>query len=275
MSAQTQPALSAERMRAKYGPWAVIAGASEGTGAEYARQLAAAGIHCLLVARRAEPLEQIARELTGRYKVQARVLTVDLSAADAAQRMKEAAADLDVGLYVSNAGADSTGLHFLDVPLERSHRLINMNVRTVIDAVYAFAPSMKARGRGGIVLMSSGAALGGQPRLAMYSGTKAFELNFGESLWIELRKFGVDVLTVAAPAMDTPVLREAMAARNLKPEGIYDPKEVVQIALQYLPAGPSYVFPLGPHQNADTLNEERRSRLLAVAEITKAFFGDD
>jgi uncharacterized protein len=275
MSAQTQPALNAERMRAKYGPWAVIAGASEGTGAEYARQLAAAGIHCLLVARRAEPLEKIARELTGQYKVQARVLTVDLSAADAAQRMKEASADLDVGLYVSNAGADSTGLHFLDVPLERSHRLINMNVRTVIDAVYAFAPSMKARGRGGIVLMSSGAALGGQPRLAMYSGTKAFELNFGESLWIELRKFGVDVLTVAAPAMDTPVLREAMAARNLKPEGIYDPKEVVQIALQYLPAGPSYVFPLGPHQNADTLNEERRSRLLAVAEITKVFFGDD
>jgi uncharacterized protein len=275
MSAQTQPPLSAERMRAKYGPWAVIAGASEGTGAEYARQLAAAGIHCLLVARRAEPLEKIARELTGQYKVQARVLTVDLSAADAAQRMKEAAAGLDVGLYVSNAGADSTGLHFLDVPLERSHRLINMNVRTVIDAVYTFAPSMKARGRGGIVLMSSGAALGGQPRLAMYSGTKAFELNFGESLWIELRKFGVDVLTVAAPAMDTPVLRDALAARNLQPQGVYDPKEVVQIALQYLPAGPSYVFPLGPHQNADTLNEERRSRLLAVAEITKAFFGDD
>jgi uncharacterized protein len=275
MSAQTPPALSAEQMRAKYGPWAVIAGASEGTGAEYARQLAAAGIHCLLVARRTEPLEQIARELTGQYKVQARVLSVDLSAPDAAQRMKEASAGLDVGLYISNAGADSTGLHFLDVPLERSHRLINMNVRTVIDAVYAFAPAMKARGRGGIVLMSSGAALGGQPRLAMYSGTKAFELNFGESLWIELRKFGVDVLTVAAPAMDTPVLREALAARNLKPQGVYDPKDVVKIALQYLPAGPAYVFPLGPHQNADALNEERRSRLLAVAEITKAFFGDD
>jgi short-subunit dehydrogenase len=275
MSAPTQPALSPERMRAKYGPWAVIAGASEGTGAEYARQLAAVGIHCLLVARRAEPLEKIARELTSQYKVQARVLSVDLSAADAAQRMKEASADLEVGLYVSNAGADSTGLHFLDVPLERSHRLINMNVRTVIDAVYAFAPSMKARGRGGIVIMSSGAGLGGQPRVAMYSGTKAFELNFGESLWIELRKFGVDVLAVAAPAMDTPVLREALAARNIEPQGVYDPKEVVKIALEYLPVGPSYVFPLGPHQNAETLNEERRSRLLAVAEVTKTFFGDD
>jgi uncharacterized protein len=275
MSAQTQPPLSAERMRTKYGPWAVIAGASEGTGAEYARQLAAVGIHCLLVARRSEPLGKIAQELSEKYRVQARVLSVDLSAPDAAQRMKNAVADVEVGLYVSNAGADSTGMHFLDVPLERSHRLINMNVATVVDAVYAFAPAMKARGRGGIVLMSSGAALGGQPRLAMYSGTKAFELNFGESLWIELRKSGVDVLTVAAPAMDTPVLREALAARNLQPQGVYDPKEVVKIALEHLPAGPTYVFPLGPHQNADALNEERRSRLLAVAEITKAFFGAD
>jgi short-subunit dehydrogenase len=275
MSAQTQPPLSAERMRTKYGPWAVIAGASEGTGAEYARQLAAIGIHCLLVARRAEPLGKIAQELSEKYRVQTRVLSVDLSAPDAAQRMKDAVVDVEVGLYVSNAGADSTGMHFLDVPLERSHRLINMNVATVVDAVYAFAPAMKARGRGGIVLMSSGAALGGQPRLAMYSGTKAFELNFGESLWIELRKSGVDVLTVAAPAMDTPVLREALAARNLQPQGVYDPKEVVKIALEHLPAGPTYVFPLGPHQNADALNEERRSRLLAVAEITKAFFGDD
>src|SRR3981081_1747109 len=112
MSAQTQSAMSAERMRAKYGPWAVIAGASEGTGAEYARQLAAIGIHCLLVARRVEPLEKIARELTGEYKVQVRTLSVDLSAPDAAQRMREAAADVEVGLYVSNAGTASNRLHF-------------------------------------------------------------------------------------------------------------------------------------------------------------------
>jgi len=274
MPVQTQPPLSAERMREKYGPWAVIAGASEGTGAEYARQLAAVGINCLLVARRIEPLEELARELAAKYPVQVRVLSADLSATDAALRMKDAVADVEVGLYVSNAGADSTGMHFLDVPLERSHRLIHMNVTTVVDAVHAFAPAMKARGRGGIILMSSGAGLGGQPRLAMYSGTKAFELNFGESLWIELRKSGVNVLTVAAPAMDTPVLREALAARNLTPQGVYDPKDVVKIALEHLPTGPTYVFPLGPHQNAEVLNEERRSRLLAVAEITKAFFGD-
>jgi short-subunit dehydrogenase len=273
MSANSQPSVSAEHMRAKYGPWAVIAGASEGTGAEYARQLAALGIHCLLVARRKAPLQQLAQELTDTHRVQTRVLSIDLSTPDAAQRMKSAAADIEVGLYVSNAGADPVGQYFLDVPLEQSHRLINMNVYTVVNAVHAFAPPMKARGRGGILLMSSGAALGGQPRVAVYSGTKAFEVNFGESLWIELRKFGVDVLSVAAPAMDTPVLRAALAARNLKPEGVYDPKDVVRTALQHLPVGPTYVFPLGPHETADALNEARRSRLLAVTEITEAFFG--
>jgi uncharacterized protein len=273
MSAPSKPTLSAEDMRAKYGPWAVIAGASEGTGAEYARQLAAVGIHCLLVARRSEPLEKVAQEIRANHGVQARVLSVDLSAPDAAQRMQAAVSDVEVGLYVSNAGADATGLHFLDVPLETAHRLINMNVRTVVDAVYAFAPAMKARGRGGVLLMSSGAALGGQPRVAMYSGTKAFEVNFAESLWVELRKSGVDVLAVAAPAMDTPVLRAALAARNLKADGVYDPKDVVRIALDFLPTGPTYVFPIGPHENAETLNEVRRTRLLAVAEITKAFFG--
>ncbi len=275
MSAQSPTNLSAERMRAKYGPWAVIAGASEGTGAEYARQLAACGIHCLLVARRPDPLTRIAEELTDTYRIQTRVLSADLSSSDAAHRMKAAMADAEVGLYVSNAGADSTGEHFLDLPLEHSHRLINMNVRTVIDAVHAFAPPMKSRGRGGILLMSSGAGLGGQPRVAIYSGTKAFELNFGESLWVELRKYGVDVLSVAAPAMDTPVLRAALAAKNLQPQGVYDPKEVVRTALQYLPVGPTYVFPLGPHESAEVLNDARRARLLAVTEFTKAFFGSE
>jgi uncharacterized protein len=275
MSANSQPSVSAEHTRAKYGPWAVIAGASEGTGAEYARHLAALGIHCLLVARRKEPLQQLAQELTDTHRVQTRVLSIDLSTPDAAQRMKSAAADIEVGLYVSNAGADPAGQYFLDVPLEQSHRLINMNVYTVVNAVHAFAPPMKARGRGGILLMSSGAALGGQPRVAVYSGTKAFEVNFGESLWIELRKFGVDVLSVAAPAMDTPVLRAALAARNLKPQGVYDPKDVVRTAIQHLPVGPTYVFPLGPHETADALNEARRTRLLAVTEITEAFFGSD
>jgi uncharacterized protein len=275
MSAQLNASLNSEAMRVKYGPWALIAGASEGTGAEFARQLAALGLNCVLVARRLEPLQRLSAELQSEHKVQTRVLTLDLSADDAAERMRAACADLEIGLYVSNAGADSSGIRFLDAPLDKWHGLLNMNVRTVMDAVYTFASAMKARGRGGLILMSSGAALGGQPRLAMYSGTKAFEVNFAESLWAELKPCGVDVLSVAAPAMDTPVLRETLKRKNLTADQLVHPAEVVRIALAELPTGPTYVFPLDPRQSAAELNDARRQRLLQVTEITKAFFGSE
>jgi short-subunit dehydrogenase len=273
MSVTTKDQPAGASIRVKYGPWAVIAGASEGTGAEFARQIAAEGVSCLLVARRLEPLQLLAQEIRSRYAVEIRVLSQDLSALDAAERIKAAAAGLEVGLYVSNAGADSSGLHFLDAPLEKWHRLVNLNVLTVMDAVYAFAPAMKARGRGGLLLMSSGAAFGGQPRLAMYSGTKAFEVNFAESLWAELKPCGVDVLSVAAPAMDTPVLREALQRKNLTVDQLTQPADVVRIALAELPIGPTYVFPIDARQSAAEHNAARRQRLAEVTEITKVFFG--
>jgi short-subunit dehydrogenase len=262
-------------MRAKYGPWAVIAGASEGTGAQYARQLAAVGINVVLLSRRIEALDKLAAELRAQYKIETRTKAVDLKAPDAGEQIKAAAAGLEVGLYVSNAGADNSGSHFLDQPVEFWHQLVNMNVRTVIDAVHVFATAMKKRGKGGIVLMSSGAALGGQPRIAMYSGTKAFEVNFAESLWVELRASGVDVLGVAAPAMDTPMLREVLGSKGINPDsvGLYQPADVVRTALAYLPEGPTYVFPLDESEKVEELNAARKSRLLKVTEVTKAFFG--
>jgi len=275
MSHQLDNPLNADAMRAKYGPWALIAGASEGTGAEFARQLAALGLNCVLVARRPEPLQRVSAEIRSDYSVETRVLTLDLCAEDAAERMRAAVADLEIGLYVSNAGADSSGMRFLDAPLDKWHGLLNMNVRTVMDAVYFFASAMKSRGRGGVLLMSSGAALGGQPRLAMYSGTKAFEVNFAESLWAELKSCGIDVVSIAAPAMDTPVLRAALKRKNLTADQLIQPADVVRIALAELCAGPTYVFPLDPSQSAQELNAARRARLLQVTEITKLFFGSD
>ena len=275
MSHQLDNPLNADAMRAKYGPWALIAGASEGTGAEFARQLAALGLNCVLVARRPEPLQRVSAEIRSDYSVETRVLTLDLCAEDAAERMRAAVADLEIGLYVSNAGADSSGMRFLDAPLDKWHGLLNMNVRTVMDAVYFFASAMKSRGRGGVLLMSSGAALGGQPRLAMYSGTKAFEVNFAESLWAELKAYGIDVVSIAAPAMDTPVLRAALKRKNLTADQLIQPADVVRIALAELSAGPTYVFPLDPSQSAQELNAARRARLLQVTEITKLFFGSE
>ena len=97
------------QLASRYGRWAVIAGASDGIGAEFARQVAAAGIHCVLVARRQGALEEIGRELQRQYRVDSRIAAIDLSLTNAAELLEAATADLDVGLFVYNAGADPSG----------------------------------------------------------------------------------------------------------------------------------------------------------------------
>src|SRR4030081_1679096 len=92
------------QLASRYGRWAVIAGASDGIGAEFARQVAAAGIHCVLVARRQGALEEIGRELQRQYRVDSRIAAIDLSLTNAAELLEAATADLDVGLFVYNAG---------------------------------------------------------------------------------------------------------------------------------------------------------------------------
>src|SRR5580658_5666444 len=93
-------------LRLRYGPWAVIAGASEGLGAEFARQLARAGIHCVLVARRKPVLDRFAAELTREFGVEAIAAPIDLAEAAATERMLAAVGDRPVGLFIFNAGGD-------------------------------------------------------------------------------------------------------------------------------------------------------------------------
>ena len=257
----------------KYGPWAVITGASDGTGAEYARQLASLGINVLLVARRAAALSELAAEIEAAYRVKTRVLVQDLMAADAGGNILAAAEDLDVGLYVSNAGADGGGSPFMASPVERWLNVINMNVRTVATVAHGFGGKMAARGRGGMLLMCSIAALGGQPWLAMYSASKAFEMVLAEALWAELEEFHVDVLAVLAPAMDTPTFRRGVEGTDYDVALAFDPKLVVTEALAHLPHGPLLIFPYGPQgEHQDALTGTRKQRVLEMAEIGKSLF---
>src|SRR5258708_5743533 len=106
------------RFRERYRPWAVIAGASEAMGAAYARMLAEQGIHCVLVSRRRPALDALAGQLTADHGIETRVLALDLAEADAGERLFAACSDLEVGLYISNAGADPHASVFLDRPLE-------------------------------------------------------------------------------------------------------------------------------------------------------------
>ncbi len=258
--------------RDRYGPWAVIAGGSDGTGAAFARDVAASGINLLLVARRQGPLDTLAEELRQAHGIEVRTLSLDLNTPDAARRIAQAVDDKEVGLYISNAGAEKGGHGFLDTPLDTIHGLIARNVLTVADACHIFGGAMVKRGRGGVVLMGSGAGLGGQPGVAAYSGVKAFVLNLAESLWAEWRGKGVDVIGIAAPIMETPTLRETLGTMVIP--GIYQAADVARTALERLPdRGPCYVYPLDPSPvEAERQSDARRERVLAVEAITASLF---
>jgi short-subunit dehydrogenase len=255
----------------KYGPWAVIAGGSDGTGAAFAEEAAKAGLNVLLIARRPAPLDALAGALRTAHGVEVRTLSLDLNAPDAVHRMIAATEKLEVGLYVSNAGAEKGGHTFLDTPLETLFGLIARNVLTVTAACHHFGGLMRTRGRGGIVLMGSGAGLGGQPHVACYSAAKGFVLNLAESLWSELRDDGVDVICIAAPIMETPTLRDTLG--DMQIPGIFAADEVARDALRRLPEGCSYVYAFGePPEESARQTQVRRQRVLFVEAISKSLF---
>ena len=256
----------------RFGPWAVIAGASDGSGACYARQLGAMGFNLVLVSRRLDALNGLGNEIAERNQVSYRAVVQDLKVESACTEVEKSTADLDVGLFVYNAGTDGAGSNFLETAVEQSHGILTMNTRTVTDSVHAFGNRFKARGKGGIILMSSGAGLGGQPWLAMYSATKAFEINLAESLWAEFQDINVDILAMVAPGMDTPALRRNTQGSNFDMNTTYNSDDVVHMALAKLGHVPLVVIPDGPkEENLARVEADRIERLILLAEWAKSY----
>ncbi|WP_241842209.1 SDR family NAD(P)-dependent oxidoreductase [Pseudofrankia sp. BMG5.36] len=162
----------------KYGPWAVITGASEGTGQAFARRIASEGLPSVLLARRLGPLTDLANSIRAETGVKCITASVDLAADDGAQQVIEAVGDREIGLYVANAGADTNGAHFLDIDVQPWLDLMRINVLTMMRLCHHFGGPMRARGRGGLLLVNSGAAYGGGSFMATYAGSKAFEPDF-------------------------------------------------------------------------------------------------
>jgi short-subunit dehydrogenase len=187
----------------RYGPWAIVAGASEGLGQAYAHVLAERGLNLVTLGRRAEPLERDAALLRRRHRVEVRPLALDLAAPDLAARVAEATADLDIGLLVYNAALWIID-DFTATLLEDHQRMIDVNCRGVLALTSLIAPRLKQRGQGGIVLMSSLSGFQGSGLLTTYAATKAFDTVLAEGLWYELAPHGVDVLGCVAGAMATP-----------------------------------------------------------------------
>ncbi len=194
----------------KYGPWGVVAGGSDGVGAAFARGMASRGINVVLVARRVPVLEASADDIRARYGVEVRTVPLDLSAPGALQELADATSDLEIGLFVYNAGGDDRSAAFLGKDLATHLELVRRNCVSVLEAAYRFGAPMVARRRGAVVLVTSGAAWAGGATLATYGATKAFDLILAESLWAEWRDSGVDVLGLVLGRTDTPSLRRVL-----------------------------------------------------------------
>ena len=188
---------------ARYGEWAVIAGASEGLGAAFAAQLAERGMHLLLLARREAALAELAQRLRRQHGVEVRHLALDLAHPAAVETLAPAVADIEVGMLVYNAAASQMG-RFVTMEQDALEHMVQVNVRGPLTFLHALLPPMHARGRGAVVLMSSLAGMQGSPGIAAYAATKAFNTILGESLWHELRAHGIDVVASCAGAIRTP-----------------------------------------------------------------------
>jgi short-subunit dehydrogenase len=260
----------------RYGPWAVITGASEGTGREFARQIAAKGVPSILIARRQEPLTALAAEIRAESGLDCVAATIDLAAPDAAVHVLNAVADREIGLFVANAGSDPNGSRFLDLDLETWMQLVRRNVMTVYECSYHFASRMRKRQRGGLLLVNSGACYGGASFLATYSATKAFMLCFAEGLWSELKPHGVDVLTLVMTTTDTPEFRRLLKSKGMPLfPGLASASDVAALGLARLADGPVVNWGLSDDEPgpSSVSPKARRERILAVNEMTKSIFG--
>ena len=228
----------------RYGPWALVVGASEGIGAESARAAADHGVNVVLVARRQQALNDVAAEIRATSDVELRVVTVDLTEANAVASLIEATSDVDVGLVFYAAGGDPNYEPFLSQPLEVSVALVERNCLVPMRLCYHFAAPMQDA-RAGVVLVSSGAALVGARNMVAYGASKAFDMVMAEALWAELHGSGVDVLGLVLGVTDTPALRRTLVRRGQLSDlgapipGAATAESVVAEALANLSKGPT------------------------------------
>jgi short-subunit dehydrogenase len=235
--------MSAIDFRKRYGPCALIAGGSDGIGAAFADELAAMGFDLVLLARRDDVLAETAERIRDRHGVSVRALCVDLRSPDLVAELAAEAADLEVGLLVYNAGS-STGLgRFLDQGVADAQRMVELNCTGPIALAHHCGRAMRARGRGGMIFLTSMAGLAGSSHQVAYSATKAFDHVFAEALWHDLHPAGIDVLSLVVGATRTPsVERIGLDFEKLSPgdpkAGAMLPRDVAREGLAHLGKGP-------------------------------------
>ncbi|WP_182377070.1 SDR family NAD(P)-dependent oxidoreductase [Nocardioides sp. WS12] len=248
----------------KYGPWAVIAGGSEGVGAEFAQHLAADGFNLVLIARKPGPLEATAEAIC-ELGVEVRTIAADLTDPAAIAAITDATTDVEIGLLVYNAGANSYGRAFTAGELPGFQGVIDLNITAMLALTHHYAGPMRERRRGGILLVGSLAGYVGTSTEAIYGGVKAFGRIFAEGLWAELREYDVDVLELVLGVTRTPAMERAGLNFDVPGMHVSEPADVAREGLAALANGPVHVIS-GNEPMVERRMSTDRARLVAGTE---------
>jgi short-subunit dehydrogenase len=222
-----------------YGPWALIAGGSDGIGAAFARAAAARGLNVLPIARRSETLDELSEELRAAYPdIEVRALSQDLADPDAVDQIRQATADLEIGLLIYNVGAETRYGEFLDHDWSFLEGRLRRNFVTKTAMIHHYGRLMRARGRGGMILMGSIAGYSGSPGFGLYGASKAFTHNLSEALWFEFKQHNIDLVSPIAGPTNTPTMVGSYGP--LEGDGA-DPSFIAEGALEHIAQGPIWV----------------------------------
>lgn len=197
----------------RYGPWAVVTGASDGIGRACALALADRGVQVVLVARREDRLRAVAEAIAARTQLPSQVLALDLAQADGSAALARATADLDIGLLIAAAGFGAAGC-LIDQDAEMSANMVDLNCRALMLTAQHFGRRFADQRRGGMVLFSSLFGFQGVPRSANYAATKCYVQGLAEGLYHELRPFNVQVLASAPGPVATGFAERAAMQLN-------------------------------------------------------------
>lgn len=219
-------------LKTRFGPTALVTGASDGIGRACAEALAAQGFDLVLVARREAVLQHLAKDLASRHGIAVQVIAVDLSSPLAVAEILARTEGLPIGLVIAAAGFGSIG-PFLAQDVASEVNMVDVNCRSVVALTHGIASRMAEAGRGGIVLFGSLVGFQGVPGSATYAASKGFVQSFAEGLAVELRPKGIAVLSVAPGPVGT-----GFAARSGMQMGRAEtPDTVARVALAALPRG--------------------------------------
>jgi short-subunit dehydrogenase len=260
----------------RYGPWALVLGASHGIGASFARQIAERGVNVVLVARALAALQETADEIRSASGVDVRAVSVDLTAPTMLDDLVRGTEDLDLGLVVYNAGGTDAIGRFVEGPASRPAMIVQLNCVGPVQVCHHFGGRLLERGRGGIILMSSLGGTCGTAGTATYSASKAFDLILAEGLWAELHPKGVDVLGLVVGTTNTPTFM--VGAPRIDPDDFpgMEADDVAREGLENLANGPTWVAGDENRAAFDALRAMPRvDAVLAMSEGLEMLFGLD